>query len=62
MEVSEKTNFTLRIILFILSLYFLFDITDQYKEVETTIGIGIIIMTTIIFGAIFLAWFRKKHK
>lgn len=60
MELSEKTNFFLRIILFLLSLYFLFDITHAYKDIETTFGISIIVVSTIFFAVIFLTCFTDK--
>lgn len=60
MELSEKTNFYLRIILFLLSLYFLFDITHQYKDIETTFGISIIVISTIVFAVIFITCFNRE--
>lgn len=60
MELSEKTNFALRIILFLLSLYFLFDITNDYKDIETTFGISIIVISTIVFAIIFITCSTNK--
>lgn len=59
MELSEKTNFSLRIILFLLSLYFLFDITQEYKDIETTFGISIIVIATVVFAVIFITCFTN---
>lgn len=60
MEISDKTNFALRVILFLLSLYFLFNITDENKEVETRFGVGIIIAFTIILGIVFVTCLCKN--
>ena len=54
MELSERTNFLLRLILFCVSLYFIFDIIDGYREIDTRNGIGIILFAVILMTVIFL--------
>lgn len=51
-------SFTMKIILFIVSLYFLFDYTDKSPSIDTHTGVFICVSITIMFAVFFLLFLK----
>lgn len=60
MNTSEELNFMFRILMFLLSLYFLFNVTDDYEKIGTRLGIGILLMITFMFAIVFITCLSKN--
>ena len=60
MNTSEELNFMFRILMFLLSLYFLFNVTDDYEKIGTRLGIGILLMVTFMFAIVFITCLSKN--
>ena len=60
MNTSEELNFMFRILMFLLSLYFLFNVTDDYEKICTRLGIGILLMVTFMFAIVFITCLSKN--
>ena len=58
---NPVVGYTMKLILFIVSLYFLFDYTDKSPAIDTHTGVFISVVVTIIF-AIFFIIFLKTSK
>jgi len=53
-------GFTMKIILFIVSLYFLFDYTDKSPSIDTKTGITISVIATILFAIFFIIFLKTS--
>jgi hypothetical protein len=53
-------GFTMKIILFIVSLYFLFDYTDKSPAIDTHTGIMISVIATVLFAIFFIIFLKTS--
>jgi K+ transporter len=58
-SITSKHHFTLKLIMLVISLYFIFDFTDSQKDIDTVYGIAIILGTTFMVGLLFI-YVRKQ--
>ena len=58
-SINSKHHFTLKLIMLVISVYFIFDFTDSQKDIDTVYGIAIILGTTFMVGLLFI-YARKQ--
>jgi hypothetical protein len=56
---SSKHHFALKLVMLVISLYFIFDFTDAQTDIDTVYGISIILGTTFMVALLFI-YIRKQ--